>query len=170
MPYQPFHDLFPEMAEEETRTITVFDESSETALPPGQYAFCEMFCNERGCDCRRVFFYVVSSFRKDPVAVIAWGWEKPAFYAKWLRDDDPAMIQELMGPTLNVGSPQSELAEDLLDLVREVLLRDAAYIERVKRHYKLFRAKIEGTTQATPRKKTPPRNLTKKKRKQKRRR
>ena len=165
MPYQPFHDLFPEMAEEETRTITVFDESSETALPPGQYAFCEMFCNERGCDCRRVFFYVVSSFRKDPVAVIAWGWEKPAFYAKWLRDDDPAMIQELMGPTLNVGSPQSELAEDLLDLVREVLLRDAAYIERVKRHYKLFRAKIEGTTQATPRK-----NMKKKKREKKRRR
>ena len=169
MPYQLFHDLFPEMAEDETRSITVFGESSETGLPPGQYMFCEMFCNDRGCDCRRVFFYVVASFRKDPVAVIAWGWEKPEFYAKWLHDDDPLMLQELTGPCLNLGSPQSEFAEDLLDLVREILLRDEAYIERVKRHYRLFRSRIGEKTPATPRKKTPPRNLKKKKKEKKKR-
>ena len=163
MPYQPFHDLFPEMAEAETRSITVFPDQAEIGLPPGQYGFCEMFCNERGCDCRRVFFYVVASFREGPQAVIAWGWESPEFYAKWLHDDDPEMIAELIGPSLNLGSPKTELADGILDLVRDVLLRDKEYIERIQRHYWRFRAKIDGKSMVTSRKR-------KKKRKEKRKR
>ena len=152
MPYQLFHDLFPEIAEAETRSITVSDGMSEIELPPGEYAFCEMFCNERGCDCRRVFFYVLSRFRRGPAAVIAWGWEKREFYAKWLHDDDPQMISALMGPCLNLGSPQTELGDALLDLVRDVLLQDEAYVERIKRHYSLFRARIDGKSRVGPRK------------------
>ena len=41
MPYQLFHDLFPEMAGAETRSITVSGDQAETGLPPGDYAFCE---------------------------------------------------------------------------------------------------------------------------------
>jgi hypothetical protein len=132
------------MAEAETRTITVFADRSETGLPPGEYAFCEMFCNEPGCDCRRVFFYVVASFRKRCEAVIAWGWDSPEFYANWFHHDDPEVIADLMGPCLNIGSPRSELAGPILDLARSVLLKDEAYVERIKRHYQLFRAKIDG--------------------------
>lgn len=152
MPYQLFHDLFPSIAEAETRTITVLDEPGGE-LTPGSYAFCEMFCNERGCDCRRVFFYVVSSFREGPEAIIAWGWEAPEFYAKWLHDDDPDVIRELIGPSLNLGSPETELANGILDLVKNVLLQDDLYVERVKRHYCQFRNKIDGklnTTKAKP--------------------
>jgi hypothetical protein len=152
MPYQLFHDLFREMAEAETRTITVFGERSDTGLPPGQYAFCEMFCNERGCDCRRVFFYVVASFREGPEAVIGWGWDSPEFYANWLHDDDPMMIAELIGPSLNLGSPQTELADGLLHLLRDVVLQDEAYVERIKRHYRHFRARIDGKSAASTRK------------------
>ena len=148
MPYQLFHDLFPAIAEAETRTIRVFDEPG-TGLPPGSYAFCEMFCNDQGCDCRRVFFYVVSSFREGPEAVIAWGWEPPEFYAKWLHDDDADMIAEIIGPSLNLGSPETELADGILDLVRNVLLQDDLYVERVKRHYRQFRNKIDGRSRAT---------------------
>ena len=151
MPYQLFHDLFPEMPEEETRSVTVFGDRSETGLPPGQYAFCEMFCNERGCDCRRVFLYVVASFRKGPEAVIAWGWESPEFYANWMGDDDPQMIAELMGPCLNLGSPQTELARALLHFVRNVLLQDEAYVEGIKRHYRHFRTRIDGRSMASSR-------------------
>ena len=67
MPFQLFHDLFPAIAEAETRSITVFEDQSTTGLPKGHYAFCEMFCNERDCDCRRVFFYVVSWAHLDIV-------------------------------------------------------------------------------------------------------
>ncbi len=149
MPYQLFHDLFSEIAQAETRTITIFKERSEIGLPLGQYAFCEMFCNERGCDCRRVFFYVTASFREGAEAIIAWGWDSPAFYANWLNDDDPKMIAELMGPCLNLGSPQTELADPLLNFVRDVLLQDSAYVERIKRHYQQFRAKIDSRPATT---------------------
>ena len=152
MPYQQFHHLFPEMAEAETRSITVLTDDDEYGLPPGDYGFCEMFCNERGCDCRRVFFYVLASFRPGPQAVVAWGWEPPEFYAKWLHDDDPEMLDDLVGPCLNIGSPQTELSGGILGLVRDVLLADEAYVERVKRHYWLFRARIDGKSSTTPRK------------------
>ena len=148
MPFQLFNDLFPEMGADETRSITVFEDRSETGLPPGGYAFCEMFCNERGCDCRRVFFYVMASFREGPEAVIAWGWEPAEFYAKWVGDDDPAMITELQGPILNLTSPQTELAPALLDFTRDALLQDEAYVERVKRHYRHFRARIDAKSVA----------------------
>ena len=143
MPHQLFHDLFPAIAEAETRTITVLDEPG-SGLPPGSYAFCEMFCNDRDCDCRRVFFYVVSSFREGPEAVVAWGWESPDFYARWLHDDDQDMIAELIGPSLNLGSPETELANGILDLIVNVLLQDDLYVERVKQHYRQFREKIDG--------------------------
>lgn len=143
MPFQMFHDLFPDLAERETRCITVMDHS-EARLPPGHYFFHEMFCNEQGCDCRRVFWFVVSSVRKDVETVIAWGWEKPDFYAKWLSNADPRDIAELKGPILNMGSPHTSLAPAILEMARDLLLRDPDYVARIKRHYGLFRDKVDG--------------------------
>jgi hypothetical protein len=142
MPYSLFYNHFSEIAESETRTVTV-PERSEFNLPPAHYSFLEMFCDEPGCDCRRVFFSVVSSLQKDIQAVITWGWEKREFYAKWMGDDDPHIIRDLMGPALNLASPQSNYAPALLDLFRNVLLKDAAYVDRIKRHYAMFRQKID---------------------------
>ena len=164
MPYQMFSDLFPETAAAETRSITIFGDHSETGLPAGEYGFGEMFCNERGCDCRRVFFYVMVPLRKEPRAVIAWGWESASFYAKWMGIDDPETIAELKGPVLNLGSPQTELAPALLDFTRDALLQDKAYVDRIKRHYLMFRRKIEGQSGATSK---PIRRTRKRKRKRK---
>jgi hypothetical protein len=145
MLYAFFYELCPELAESETRTITILDDSS-LSLPAGDYSLLEMFCNERKCDCRRVFFYVVSSLTDDVVAVIAWGWESKKFYAKWMRDDDPEVIKELQGPMLNIGSPQSSLAPAILDLVNDIILNDRAYVERIKTHYLIYRSKVERRT------------------------
>ena len=68
MPFAPFHDYFPQVAEQEKRMITVLDGSS-AGVPPGDYSLLEMYCDEPGCDCRRVFLYILSSFRKDVEAV-----------------------------------------------------------------------------------------------------
>ncbi len=133
-----YHDHFPELAERETRSVTV-PAHSDVGLPPGEYGFLEMFCDEPGCDCRRVMFYVVSPGRKDELAVVAYGWESTDFYARWLKLDDPLMLAEMKGPVLNMGSPQSDLGPAILGLVRDVLLEDTAYVQRVKRHYKMFR-------------------------------
>ena len=145
MPYSLFYNSFPDIAERETRTVTVLD-SSEYNLPAAHYSFCEMFCDEPGCDCRRVFFSVMSSLQKDIQAVIAWGWEDRKFYIKWMGDDDPLIIKDLIGPGLNCTSPQSNIAPALLDLFCKILLKDTAYIKRIKQHYAMFRQEIDNNS------------------------
>ena len=53
------------------------------------------------------------------------------------------ITEELIGPGLNVGSPQSNNAEKSLNAFSEILLRDRVYTERVKNHYKLFKKKLK---------------------------
>jgi hypothetical protein len=107
MPYSSFHSRFPEIAERETRTVTLL-ELSDFNLPPAHYSFLEMFCDEPGCDCRRAFFSVVSSLQQDIKAVIAWGWEEREFYAKWMGDNDPS------GSFLVTGDSELALPNNLL--------------------------------------------------------
>ena len=142
MPYAMFHEYCPEVGTEETRSITVLPDS-DLGLPAGEYAFLEMYCDERGCDCRRVFFHVMSRQREKVEAVIAWGWEDTEFYAEWFKDGDDDAIAELKGPVLNLGSPATELAPALLEVVRNVLLKDPEYVERIKRHYQMFKEKVD---------------------------
>ena len=143
MPFRLFHDFFPEIAEKETRSV--FLPMAQGGLPAGGYAFKEMFCDEPGCDCRRAFFLVDTSFRDGVEAVIAWGWEDLEFYRAWMKYGDKAEAKHLQGPELNIGSPETSLAPHLLKLFREVLLQDVDYIERVKRHYRIFRGAVEDT-------------------------
>lgn len=142
MPYTMFHDRFPQLAEEETRTLTVFGDAE---LPPDRYVLMELYCDEPGCDCRRVMFNVFSDRRKRFVAVIAYGWESEGYYRNWARAAaDEEILREMKGPVLNRLSPQSPLAPALLEMVEGVVLRDPDYIERLKRHYRLFRETVDG--------------------------
>lgn len=149
MPYVPFHQYFPRIAREETRSVTLLD-GSGFGLPAGEYGFVEMYCDDPGCDCRRVFLMVLSAERRSADAVIAWGWEPLDFYARWMGDDDSETIAELKGPSLNLGSPQSKYAPALVKLVGDVLLPDSAYVERIKRHYRMFRSKVDGKSGTRP--------------------
>ena len=142
MPYTMFFPGFRDIAEQETRSIMV-PPGNQWSLPAAQYSFLEMFCDEKGCDCRRVMFSVVSSIGLRFEAVIVYGWESREFYAKWMGDDDPLSIDNLLGPVLNISSPQSDIAPAILALAKDLLLTDVAYIERVKRHYKMFRSRID---------------------------
>jgi len=142
MPYTLFRNYFPEVADRETRSIAVLP-GSGGGLPEGEYGFVELYCDERGCDCRRVLFSVIRRSHPGIQAVIAWGWEDLDFYAKWFKSDSAADIAELKGPVLNIGSPATELAPALLELVRDVLLKDPEYVERIKRHYKMFKDKVD---------------------------
>lgn len=101
-----------------------------------------MYCNEPGCDCRRVFFYVLFSRSDSPEAVVAYGWEPADFYAKWAREEHPEIIHQLKGPILNLTSPQSKRAPEILRLIEEVVLQDLDYV-RLKVHYQLFRRHID---------------------------
>ena len=137
MNFQAFHDKFPKIAEEESKTI-ILSENNPYNLPSGAYLFVEMFCNDRKCDCRRVFFMVFSS-NNDPLAVICWGWETRDFYKKWLGSYDKEMINDMIGPILNDTSYQSKYAPKILEMYKQLLLNDKDYCESVKQHYKIFK-------------------------------
>ena len=143
MPFILFHDFFPEVAEKETRTATVLN-NPDGKLPSGDYGFLEMYCDEADCDCRRVYFDVISRGSAQTEAFITWGWESEEFYRSRSKLDlSPEDLAELIGPALATGQPQGKLAPALLDFVRDIILADPDYVERIKRHYKMFRERIE---------------------------
>jgi len=142
MPFAQFWEYFPEVAKRETRSITV-PPGSPLGLPPDDYGFLELYCDEPGCDCRRVLLSVIARSRGGIQAVIGWGWEDVDFYARWMRSCDKAEAVFMKGPALNPLSPAAELAPALVELVRDVLIKDPDYVERIKRHYQMFREKID---------------------------
>jgi len=142
MPFVPFHQYFPEVAWHEVRSLTI-PPGSPFGLPAGEYGFLELYCNDPGCDCRRVLFNVLAKGKPDVQAVIGWGWEDVEFYQRWLRDASLAEATEAKGPALNPGSPHTALGPALVELVRNALLTDPAYVERIKRHYQMVRDKVD---------------------------
>ena len=62
MPFIPFHEAFPDLAAQETRTITTL---ASAYLPAGSYTLIEMYCDEPHCDCRRVFLGAVLQHLTD---------------------------------------------------------------------------------------------------------
>ena len=142
MPYHLFVNYFPEIAKKETRTVTLTE--SYIGLPAGDYTYYEMFCNEPGCDCRRVFLFVIcKAIQEDPIAIIAYGWESREFYVNWFGKDDLKEMELLMGPCLNEVDRQSKYANSLLEIFKNSLIPDTEYINRIKRHYYKFRSIID---------------------------
>jgi uncharacterized protein YchJ len=151
MAYAPLYELLPDVAEKETRSITVMP-GNHFGLPTGEYGLVEMYCNDEDCDCRRVIIMVLIRGINEPVAYISYGWESMDFYASWymgkktsyseLDADSKLGIQGMNGVQLNVMSPQSEIASTVLEMVNMQCLQDKSYTDRLKRHYKQFRDKI----------------------------
>ncbi len=141
MPMAPFYAKFSDIAAAETRTAQL---SGDTEIPDGEYGFLELYCNEAGCDCRRVFIQVISpgANNEAPLATINFGWESEAFYRDWVHvseDDDIVAVME--GSSLALAE-QSELAPHFLELF-ESMTEDPAYVNRLRQHYELFRHAVE---------------------------
>src|SRR5260221_3862209 len=90
----PFHSLFPELAQREVRCLHLgpspgSEPQTTPQLPPDEYAYIEFYCEDPGCDCRRVFFHVIRKAEPDKVLASMYGWEKESFYLKhssWLSE------------------------------------------------------------------------------------
>ncbi|MFP4344836.1 MAG: SEC-C metal-binding domain-containing protein [Anaerolineales bacterium] len=143
--YEPLYERLPEVAEEETRTLII---RNDPVLPDGDYGLVEAYCNDPGCDCRRVLLNVYNWQSRETVAVIAYGWESRAYYVEWFGDDNPQIISEIKGPALNSASHQSALAPAFLRLVTTVL-KDQKYVARLQRHYRMFKDSINSEGTAT---------------------
>ena len=121
----PFYLVFPEVAKQETRVLHT---RNAPHLPDDTYGFVELYCLDPACDCRRVMLHV---YRGDPpvqVASINHSFERP-------EPEDEDLGQIFLDP-INV---QSELSAALLDAYMQLLLPDAAYQQRLKRHYAMVK-------------------------------
>jgi hypothetical protein len=140
MQFVPFHEYFPDIAEKETRELVV---NSQSGTLSGGYGLLEMYCKDPECDCRRVMFNIISERERKFVAIINFGWESIKFYEEWLGEKDDIILKEIKGPSLNSASRQSQYAAELLQLVQDVVLKDKSYVDRLKRHYKIFKDKMK---------------------------
>lgn len=144
MIFKRFIEFFPEMAEKETRRITL---RNDPQIPDGEYAFVDSFCDDKDCDCRRVYFDVLQidpHYKPIHAATISYGWEDLDFYLSWSPYLPPEVATELKGPILQPSEKQSRYGQRFLKLFESKLLADPDYIERIKRHYVMFKAKSGG--------------------------
>src|SRR5690349_15053648 len=134
----PFHSRFLDLAAHETRSLHVLAGGGK--LPKGEYTLLEYFCDEPECDCRRVLVQVVPAGRPNEVlAVINYGWESAEFYTQWMHGDAKAG-NEIANASLDPLHPQSDYADYLLELFRDVVETDPDYVARLARHYELFKS------------------------------
>jgi hypothetical protein len=136
---QHFSKRFPELGPRETRTTVFPDDGS---FPRGRYAFVELYCEELGCDCRRVLIQVVEESTPGKIwATISFGWDPDAQAAE--LDDFEGLGATASGAFLDPLCAQSEHAQEFLDLFEWMIAHDPAYVERLKRHYVLFKESLE---------------------------
>lgn len=127
----PFFKFAGDRALDEMRTITVMSGGS---LPSGSYGFLELYCDEPGCDCRRVIFQVLRPESGKKIwATISFGWETAEYYRNWSRT--PERAEEMASSILEPFGAQTKYSEEILRLFQEYLQADAAYVARLKRHY-----------------------------------
>ncbi len=144
MHMMPLHAKLPKLAEKETRCLIFFQEKE--GIPPGKYVLMESYCNDPSCDCRRVFINILhenktlATIDHKILATIGYGWESLEFYKNWMGDDE--LIEEIKGPTLELTGPWTKFAPAFLKIFKTVVLKDKAYVERLKRHYHLFKQEI----------------------------
>jgi hypothetical protein len=126
--FRPFRDLFPEVAERESRTVRLESEGPDGSLLEGTYLFFELYCTDPECDCERVLLSVIEK-RRGVVATISYGFGG----ASSSTDDDPREI------FLDPINPQSAFSEEILSLFKEVVL-DEVYDQRLRRHYRMVKS------------------------------
>lgn len=74
-------------------------------------------------------------------AIFNYGWETKAFYRKW--SNRSVFADGMAGAVIEQFGENGPHSEALFDLFKNVILTDAEYVERLKRHYKLFRSRVE---------------------------
>jgi len=132
---EPLYNRLPELAEKETRTAFVMPGEK---LPAGMYSMFESFCNDKKCDCRRVFINVEHNGKI--LATIGYGWETNKFYKEWLGDDE--LVKHMKGPVLELTGAHTNMSNDLLEFFEETMLMDITFLNRLESHYEAFKKSL----------------------------
>lgn len=122
-----FHDHFPEVAEKETRSVTLLGE--QNGLPPGEYAFLEFYCVDPECDCRNVMFNVINR-KGEHLATLNHCLDADGF-------KDIGEKQTFLDPL----NRQSRYSKALLKLFLTRAI-DADYASRLENHHRMMREMV----------------------------
>lgn len=124
-----FDRAYLDLARREALAVQFLGEGGK---PSGTLLFREFYCNDPGCDCRRVVLHAVWVERGQTVASIGYGFEPaaPPF------DDEPQVM-------LDPINPQSELSGHVLALFQEVLDTQPGVRDRFVRHYELWKQAVD---------------------------
>jgi hypothetical protein len=131
-----FDRLFPQQAMAEVRVITLL---RHPTLLDDEYALVESYCDDPACHCRRVLLSVVGRRAMTALASIGYGLDRDGQWA---------------GPFLDPLNPQSRHSDALLELVRQLVLTDSAYVARLEAHY--YQVEGVATDPARPAPPAPP--------------
>ena len=138
--------MFTDIAVKETRVMSLLQPLE--GVPPGAYAFIELFCNDKGCDCRKTMIQIVPDGSLTPVyATLQFGWEKPQYYMKWSsmpREYSRKMAKDITGVCLDPMEKPTPMKKGLLQLFRKVIADDPEYVKRIARHYEMVKEAVDG--------------------------
>lgn len=126
---RPFVTKFREVGEKETRVVHVLKSDGKMVPPPDDYAFVELYCEDKNCDCRRVIITVLGQNSSKIMATISMGFDP---------EDDQA------GPFLDPLNEQSQYAQYFLETFLKNINNDPEYLKRLERHYVMFKEKVTG--------------------------
>ena len=87
------------------------------------------------------------------VAEIQFGWGSERYYARWITHDPTATlsdlslflkqnVKEMQGVSLSPSGPQDQMAYNMMNMIYDTVLSQKSFIDRFKRHYRLFKDKI----------------------------
>jgi tetratricopeptide (TPR) repeat protein len=143
MTFQSFQELLPEIAEDETRSITILQNAP--GLPPaGQYMFIELFCNEIDCDCRNAMIVVFHVEKKQQVTRLRYCWESKSYYDRIhldFKEDVPGVFVDF-----GYSSPHSKYFANIFKQMCYDNMHsknETEYAQRLKRHYRQFREQLK---------------------------
>jgi len=132
-----FAHYFPEIAKAQTRSLS-FSQNNPYGFPGGIYLLKDLYCVDRGCDCKSVYISVVNE-QGESLAMINYGWAPLKFYIRWLRGDEQ-MAKLFKGPSLEGAmTRQSAYAPKFLKIFKDIIKKDKAYENRLKSHYALVK-------------------------------
>jgi len=132
MAMTPFHMLFPMVAMKETRALKP---DPGKGIPDRLYAFEETYCDDPGCDCRRVIIRVIDTETNQLVAAINHGFEPPR---PPLHHDPQTFLDPLY--------LQFEHARWFLECFQEVIVDDPSFRKQLERHYTMWKRVVDDPT------------------------
>lgn len=152
MAFSPFFNKFPKLNSSEFRNIFILNNESYKPIPKGNYAFLELFCEDKNCDCRNVMIYVISEEANKPWAILRYGWESKKFYKEWCGADNE-LAQNFPGVFIDMFSPYNDISKNFLKIYTDLIKKDRQYAKRIEKHYQMFKEKIENKPIRSPQEK-----------------